>query len=88
VAIKKGDGSVVGTYVAPLGTPWLTSIKGLFVVPGTTTATGSTSPILYWTEGSSLMMAYLDPSLAPLPTASPSPVPTKSVPRLSPTPKK
>ena len=88
VALKKSDGSVVATYVAPLGTPWLTSIQGMFVVPETVTTSATTSAVLYWTEGSSLMMAYLDPSLAPVQTPSPSPVATKSVPSLSPTPKK
>lgn len=79
---------MVATYVAPLGTPWLTSIQGMFVVPETVTTSATTSAVLYWTEGSSLMMAYLDPSLAPVQTPSPSPVATKSVPSLSPTPKK
>ncbi len=84
LALQKSDGAVVGEYIAPVGTPWLTSVKGMFVIPGTST----TSPILYWTEGSSLLMAYLDPDLAPAATPSPSAVATKSVASPGPSAKK
>jgi hypothetical protein len=69
VAFAKADGSIVGQYMAPATSPWLTNLTGLFVVPGTNGGT----PTLYWTEGGSLMSAVLAPSTGPSASASGSP---------------
>ncbi len=73
VAFKKSDGSIVGQYIVPPRMNWFSALTGLFVVPGT----GSAMPTLYWTEGSNLMSAYLDPSGLP---PSPSPSSAKTTP--------
>jgi hypothetical protein len=76
VAFLKKDGSVVGQYMVPENTPWFTALTGMFVLP----ATGGANPILYWTEGSSLMKASLGASIgtAPLPSLSSSAGPNTS----------
>ena len=66
VAFKKSDGSIVGQYMVPAGTPWLTALTGMFV----TTGAAGTNPKLYWTESGNLMTASLEPSSAPTRSAS------------------
>jgi len=66
VAFKKSDGSIVGQYIVPAGTPWLTALTGMFV----TTEAAGTNPKLYWTESGNLMTASLEPSSAPTRSAS------------------
>ena len=69
VAFLKSDGSVVGQYMVPEDTPWFTALTGMFVLP----AAGGAYPILYWTEGSSLMKASLTPAGPSIPAATPGP---------------
>ncbi len=66
VALRKDDGAVVGEYLVASREPWLSDVRGMFVV---TDATGQ-NPVLYWVESGSLMMAPLNPGAA---GASPSP---------------
>ena len=56
VAFKKSDGSIVGQYMVPSGTPWFTNLTGMFV----TTDPSGTNTTLYWTEGGNLMKAALN----------------------------
>jgi hypothetical protein len=69
VAIKKSDGSIVGQYVVPADSPWFSAVAGMFV----TTAADGTNPVLYWTEGGSLMRASLNPGANPAPAGSAGP---------------
>jgi hypothetical protein len=55
VEFLKSDGSVIAQYMVPDTTPWFTSLTGMFVAPATT----GSPPMLYWTEGSSLVKAAL-----------------------------
>ena len=70
VEFLKSDGSVIAQYMVPDNTPWFTALTGMFVVP----AAAGASPILYWTEGSSLMKAALTAagSSTPVATSGPS----------------
>ena len=61
VAIKKSDRSILGEYMVPDASPWFYAVAGLFVIADP----DGSNPILYWTEGGSLMRAYLNPSDAP-----------------------
>jgi hypothetical protein len=74
VAFKKLDGTIVGQYMVPPTTPWLTDLKGMFV----TTGTNGTNPTLYWVESGSLMSAALNPKGAPTPSTSGSAKPSTS----------
>jgi hypothetical protein len=70
VAFSKVDGALLGQYAAPAGTPWLSSLTGMFVTSGV----GGTT--LYWTASGNLMSAVLaspGSPVATLPTASGSP---------------
>ena len=67
VAIKKADGSILGEYMVPDDSPWFSALTGMFV----TTGTDGSNPILYWTEGGSLMRASLNPSTSPAVPGSP-----------------
>ncbi len=67
VEFLKSDGSVVGQYMVPDDTPWFTALTDMFVLP----AVGDASPILYWTEGSSLMRASLVPTGPSTPLSTP-----------------
>ena len=69
VAIKKGDGSIVGQYIVPADSPWFSALNGMFVMA----AADGSNPVLYWTEGSSLMRASLSPGATPAPSGSPGP---------------
>jgi hypothetical protein len=69
VAIKKGDGSIVGQYIVPTDSPWFSALNGMFVMA----AADGSNPVLYWTEGSSLMRASLSPGATPAPSGSPGP---------------
>jgi hypothetical protein len=69
VAIKKVDGSILGEYMVPDDSPWFSALTGLFV----TTGTDGSNPILYWTEGGSLMRASLSPSTSTAVSGSPGP---------------
>ena len=69
VAFKKVDGSIVGQYVVPADSPWFSAVAGMFV----TTAADGTNPVLYWTEGGSLMRASLNPGANPAPAGSAGP---------------
>jgi len=74
VGFAKTDGSIVGSYMAPPGTPWFSDLKGMFV----TTGTGGINPTLYWVESGNLMSALLTPSSTPAPTATSSARPSAS----------
>jgi hypothetical protein len=69
VAFLKSDGSIVGQYMVPENTPWFTALTGMFVLP----APAGGYPTLYWTEGSSLMKAFLTPAGPSVPAATPGP---------------
>jgi hypothetical protein len=69
VAIKKVDGSIVGQYIVPADSPWFSALNGMFVMA----AADGSNPVLYWTEGSSLMRASLSPGATPAPSGSPGP---------------
>ena len=69
VAIRKTDGAVMGEYVVASNQPWLSDVRGMFVV----TDTNGANPVLYWVESGSLMMAPLTASSdneSPSPSAS------------------
>jgi hypothetical protein len=79
VAFLKSDGSIVGQYTVPENTPWFTALTGMFVLP----ATGGANPILYWTEGSSLMKASLIPAGPSIPVVTPGPSAPSAAPSTS-----
>ena len=85
VAIKKSDGSILGEYMVPDDSPWFSAIAGMFVIADS----DGSNPILYWTEGGSLMRAYLNPADAPAGSgASASPSSGSGSPRPSVSPSK
>ena len=55
VAFTKSEGAFVGQYMVARTSPWLTAVKGMFVIPGTAGATGT----IYWIESGSLVSAPL-----------------------------
>jgi hypothetical protein len=73
IAFKKSDGSIVGQYMVPATSNWLSAVKGLFVSGGT----------LYWIESGSLMSAPLNPSTTPAGSAPPTQSLAPSPPRSS-----
>jgi hypothetical protein len=90
VAFKKSDGSIVGQYMVPSGTPWFTDLTGMFVVPGP----GRAAATLYWIESGNLMSAALPladdatPTMAPAATSTPvATATTRSTATAGPTPK-
>jgi type II secretory pathway pseudopilin PulG len=74
VAFKKIDGTIVGQYMVPDNTPWLTDVTGMFVTGGV----DATNPILYWTESGNLMGAALNPANGGTPSPSGSVKPSTS----------
>jgi len=66
VAFTKSGGTFVAQYMVPGTTPWLSALKGLFVVPGTpatgTAAAATSTGTLYWIESGSLVRAPLSGS--------------------------
>jgi hypothetical protein len=69
MAFKKIDGTIVGEYIVPNDSPYLSALTGMFVTGGA----GATNPVVYWVESGNLMGASLVPATNASPSASGSP---------------